>query len=924
MTKTTKIITGAIAILLIWAWSYAYISSNSGEENIVTSFIKKTLKIEENKSLNYSFNTKASLTIKERWRENGFDLEIKNASIISKDSGLKQRIQIEKAELNIIWEDKISLSNIDAVSDNEIVYYKWDYGLLAEKFSTKLKEILKKWKYAQINNSKPILDILWELWNNELIKELVIWMTTSNSEAYYEKNKTIEKLLTTLKTDYLINYVFKDWEYNEATKKTSLVFNEKLCELNAIAKNITPYIEKKDCIKDLKQANNFLSFINIYKEWDSKAGNYKFVINQWSAVDISVDYKNHIIDKWAFSIAEPTGKLIIRANWDTNKILSSLVKINIDESWIKANWEIKDWKWKIIISSDKNYEFTLNWFLDVSEYRLNSYELNWEFWELKLISKANKEKWELKITTGKDYSLDINYKDNIYNLDLKSKDINATWKVDKNKLTFNLDAKDYSGKQLAKIDLKADYSSLLNANYSLDLDIEKQLKIKSIWNLSEKKLDIDYVLFKYNWNKDFSIDFKSDFKEEKISLNAINYGYSLGEFNFDYNKWKIKWDFSKYKTKLVYIWNFKNLWDFDLQAELPEEDPLIKLIWKKEDEKYKYNLDITLKWKEFVKWQAEIKFEDNKIISNWNFKVKNKDFQFSIHSLQSAFEQYYQDTSEYPNKNNLVEWVSIYLDAKLTIVNKPWKNIFKYEVWDDDNWIEYSAYKIIDNKNKNVWLKIWNIKETFYIKVEPKNKRPDIKYSVNYNFEFDYKKWDSKYEIPKKFEKVDIKLLEMNVLPNFYESLNFNKNYSSRLKTWIIASVWVIWIWATASFNKELEKAEDSKRISDISTLSTVIRYSYVNEWTYPNKKNFLTNIWKRTNRIPKDFLIWKVIDWCEFGYKYEVWDDDNGIEYWAYKISTCTLTKWLIERWNLKKDNVKESFFINDLWEDWVDFTDL
>jgi len=35
-------------------------------------------------------------------------------------------------------------------------------------------------------------------------------MTTSNSEAYYEKNKTIEKLLTTLKTDYLINYVFKD------------------------------------------------------------------------------------------------------------------------------------------------------------------------------------------------------------------------------------------------------------------------------------------------------------------------------------------------------------------------------------------------------------------------------------------------------------------------------------------------------------------------------------------------------------------------------------------------------------------------------------------------------------------------------------------------------------------------------------------
>jgi hypothetical protein len=43
-----------------------------------------------------------------------------------------------------------------------------------------------------------------------------------------------------------------------------------------------------------------------------------------------------------------------------------------------------------------------------------------------------------------------------------------------------LDAKDYLGKQLAKIDLKADYSSLLKANYDLNLNTDKQLKIKSI------------------------------------------------------------------------------------------------------------------------------------------------------------------------------------------------------------------------------------------------------------------------------------------------------------------------------------------------------------------------------------------------------------------------------------------------------------
>ena len=57
-------------------------------------------------------------------------------------------------------------------------------------------------------------------------------MTTSNPEEYYKKNKTIEKLLKTLKSDDLINFVFKNVKYNEATKSVSIVFNEKLCELN--------------------------------------------------------------------------------------------------------------------------------------------------------------------------------------------------------------------------------------------------------------------------------------------------------------------------------------------------------------------------------------------------------------------------------------------------------------------------------------------------------------------------------------------------------------------------------------------------------------------------------------------------------------------------------------------------------------------
>ena len=534
-------------------------------------------------------------------------------------------------------------------------------------------------------------------------------MTTSNPEAYYENNKTIEKLLKTLKSDDLINFVFKDGEYDEVTKKTSLLFNEKLCTLTpAITKTLWEFypifsqdLPKDECFKTLEWANQFLSFVNIYKEWDSKEGNYKFVINQWTALDLNIDYKEHIIDTWYVSITEPSKKIVFKANWNTDKILSSLVKVNIEESWIKAVWEIKDWEWKIVVSSsEEKSQLNLNWFLELAWYRLKSYELNWNTknWDIKLVSKANSEEWELKITSGKDYSLDVNYKDNVYNFDLKSEEINANWKADENKIIFNLDAKDYSGKQFAKIDLSADYSDLLKSNYDLKADINKFLTLKSNWNLAEKKFLFNMLT---KW---------SDLTESLLTPSKNT------EFNFSYLDWKINWDYSEdNKKEYVYIWNYKNLWEFDLKVEFPREDALVKVSWKEEEGVYKYNLDVTLEWKEFAKWNAEIKIEDKKITSSWNFKSEEE------------------------------------------------------------------------------------------------------KIEANYNFEFDYKKWEAKYELPKEFEGVDIKLFEINVLPNFEEILKADKNLNStKLTTWAVVIAWIVWVWTTVVYNQQLEKAREIERINKL------------------------------------------------------------------------------------------------------------
>ena len=831
MNKTTKIIIWAVLILSIWVWWYAYISSESGEDNILTSFVKEAINKVDDLSINYTFNTKASLNIKDRGRENGFDLEIKNWSLITKDAWLKERIQLKEGNLSIIGEDSVSLKNVDIVSDNEKLYYKWDFWkILSGLLPDNIKEVLKEWKYVKVDNSKAILAILWDLQNNELIKELAIWMTTSNPEAYYKNNKTIEKLLKTLKSDDLINFVFKDGEYDEVTKKTSLLFNEKLCTLTpVITKSLWEFypmfsqdLSKDECVKALEWANQFLSFVNIYKEWDSKEGNYKFVINQWTALDLNIDYKEHIIDTWYVSITEPSKKIIFKANWNTKEVLSSLIKLNIEESWIKAIWEIKDWEWKIVVSSNKNSEFTLNWFLDVSKYRLNSYELNWNSWDLKLISKANKEEWKLKITSWKDYSLDVNYKDNVYSLDLKSKDVNANWKADENKLTFNLDAKDYSGKQFAKIDLSADYSDLLKSNY--DLDLKSILwDIKSEWNLSKKYFKTYVLLRKDSWIKANDLSFELDLKNEKIIFNYTDYDYDWEKYiiiNTNYNKWILIWEYLKRWEKEVDLtWNFKNLWEFDILFNniRYEEKSIIKA--KKDNNIYKYNLSFIQGWKKTLYWNAEIKIEDKKITSSWNFKSEEE------------------------------------------------------------------------------------------------------KIEANYNFEFDYKKWEAKYELPKEFKEIDIKLLEMNVLPNFEEILKVDKMaWSAVVITWLTTAGTISYI----SMQGYSNEAKNAKVSSDLTTITRVIEIK-VAEWAsrlafvINNNKNRLTNLnlaWKKATK--ENYSVWTP-NYTALGIKREEFLDPSWKDYviWITRTGGGRMEiSWVVEvdwkkqsiiKWNYSpRDNKK------------------
>lgn len=101
----------------------------------------------------------------------------------------------------------------------------------------------------------------------------------------------------------------------------------------------------------------------------------------------------------------------------------------------------------------------------------------------------------------------------------------------------------------------------------------------------------------------------------------------------------------------------------------------------------------------------------------------------------------------------------------------------------------------------------------------------------------------------------------------------------------------------------------------------------YQDNAEYPSNENFLW-ISVFLLKIPEDPLDWKIIDLCEFGYKYAVWPDKNWIKNQVYRLSTCfedkekdTLykTDWWIDNkryevWLDLDRNYWESKFIRDL----------
>jgi hypothetical protein len=106
-------------------------------------------------------------------------------------------------------------------------------------------------------------------------------------------------------------------------------------------------------------------------------------------------------------------------------------------------------------------------------------------------------------------------------------------------------------------------------------------------------------------------------------------------------------------------------------------------------------------------------------------------------NIRKAIEYSYQDSSEYPNKENFHKIINTFMKIipkdPLWSIIKDWCQFwYFYEVWDDSNWIKNQTYKLsacFENESsltKNdiwnfsnkyeIWIWWWVYKEWLYIK----------------------------------------------------------------------------------------------------------------------------------------------------------------------------------------------------------------
>ncbi len=593
--RKVKIVTwviGLFSISLVALGWYLHAAKDITINDIFTgNFFKNTDEI------NYSININSNFKETKKWETTfTWSIDVKDLEIVAKDNWLKQRISM--------WELKsqstnggILVKNFDAISDNEKVYYfleKWAEEVikqLSPKTSDKIKESFDSNKYIMIDNSKPLIRVLWDLAKNDLMKKLAFSLSTSNPGEFNKKHGIDKELKEFLLSDKLLDYFLIGWEYNNKTKKTKLSLNTNICKDYApVIENIIKEVQEsnelgammlwdiwEECSTSISKINSLLPMLmEIYAIWDVKNWNFSLHMIQSKLVDIKVVYENHTIKTWYANINNTDNSIALKINGDKDKVLSSLLKIDLKNETpyeqTKISWTITDWTGSIELNSNSMWIIT-EWVIKFANYKLDNYNLqtNWTsmWYTVKLIASWDLEAWNIE------WSVKI--------WDIESTRLKITYAKD----NFFMDYYDQIAWEfkLSYLNGELDLLLLINSYYSDKPELEAKLNFKN------KILTATLV------NNEVDIDIKWEIN------NIHDYIINLTEKNTSSNI-RLKWEKSsltsaKHTLKFDSMWKdiFEAILDLSAWKENGYNNIKANLFMNDIQNKHDINLDLNVDYK---------------------------------------------------------------------------------------------------------------------------------------------------------------------------------------------------------------------------------------------------------------------------------------------------------------------------------------
>ena len=277
----------------------------------------------------------------------------------------------------------------------------------------------------------------------------------------------------------------------------------------------------------------------------------------------------------------------------------------------------------------------------------------------------------------------------------------------------------------------------------------------------------------------------------------------------------------------------------------------------------------------------------------WNMSIKNKKIFWKYSAANSTEKLIWSITWSMDSNGNLAE-LKINNSLENTGNSSPFENTSRFE---------YAKWQILFvNDFLSEWTKIdlsiwgsWSGKKqelvAWKLSLDIRTKESSYDYD-NYKtiYTWDYKKvFNTKMTLKNKGiigETVVRK--DWETVVKIGHSWSYEKDLFTLKNTATINSNVIETMSPLGIYSSQLDKARDSVRITNIMNLRSAIEQSYQDNGEYPVQENFTEQLSPYIVSIPKDPSGNIEINTCKFGYIYEVWADDNGIENQIYKLSTC------------------------------------